>query len=299
MRLRVRHPQGLLTIDSFTPENTVQELCQNIESLIQISEDKWVQLSNGYPLKTITDRSLSLQDAGIKNGDALTVTFIEAPKPSNHSDNADIVSVPISGGFLVQRVMDDDNSCLFRSIGYVLERDHSTTTNKLRQVIAKTIEEDPDTYSDVTLGQTREKYIEWILKENSWGGAIELAIFSKHYDIEIASIDVQSGRIDRFGEGSFNERVFVLYSGIHYDALAFAPMENSPIEFDQTRFPVADELILKAAQNLASVLRRDHKYTDTTNFTLKCEICQAGLIGEKDAHAHAASTGHTSFAEYV
>ncbi|CAO3615061.1 unnamed protein product [Cunninghamella echinulata] len=226
----------------------------------------------------------------IKNGDALTAAFVEAPKPINQpitTNNTSLVSVPAAGGFLVQRVMDDDNSCLFRSIGYVLERDHLTTVNKLRQVVAKVIEDDPETYSDATLGQTRAKYIEWICKENSWGGAIELSIFSKYFDIEIASIDVQTGRIDRYGEGSYNERVFVLYSGIHYDAIAFAPIEDSPPEFDQTRFPVEDESIFKAVQNLASVLRRDHKYTDTANFTLKCETCQTGLVGEKDAHTHA------------
>lgn len=95
-----------------------------------------------------------------------------------------------------------------------------------------------------------DKYIEWIQKQNSWGGAIGKLFFffvcvqfvnkeyracniiftfpnrydaffcdgrhvdSTQYIIEIDSIDVQTGRIDKFGEGSYDERVLIVYSGI-------------------------------------------------------------------------------------
>jgi ubiquitin thioesterase OTU1 len=42
------------------------------------------------------------------------------------------------------------------------------------------------------------KYIDTISKPTSWGGAIELSILAKHYNTEIASVDVETGRIDRF-----------------------------------------------------------------------------------------------------
>ncbi|CAO0793769.1 unnamed protein product [Mucor circinelloides] len=143
-------------------------------------------------------------------------------------------------------------------------------------------------YSDVTLGQPRDKYIEWIQKPNSWGGAIELAIFSAYFGVEIDSIDVQTGRIDKFGEGSFDERVLIVYSGIHYDALALTPTVDSPPDFDQTRFSVDEDFILDAAKQLVDGLRKSHKFTDIANFTLKCEQCNTGLKGEKDAQNHAA-----------
>ncbi|KAI8328374.1 hypothetical protein BC941DRAFT_445106 [Chlamydoabsidia padenii] len=301
MRLRVRHSHGVLTINDLEPEQSVGSLCQTIEKLIDESE-KSVQVSCGFPPKPVTDRTISLQAAGIKNGDALTVTLVDRRTEPLRNDppvlNAS-TAIPVAEGYLVQRVMDDDNSCLFRSIGYVLERNHTSMAQTLRQVIARAIEKDPVTYSDVTLGQPRSKYIEWIQKDTSWGGAIELSIFSQHYGVEIVSVDVQTGRMDRFGEGSYHDRVMILYSGIHYDALALSPMEHCSPDFDETRFPVSgDDSILVAAQALASVLRREHKYTDVANFTLKCEICQAGLVGEKDAQSHAMSTGHTNFAEY-
>lgn len=63
---------------------------------------------------------------------------------------------------------------------------------------------------------------------------LELAIFSTYFGVgkqlinsvldglvmtnihgpEIDSIDVQTGRIDKFGEGLFDERVLIVYSGI-------------------------------------------------------------------------------------
>lgn len=38
--------------------------------------------------------------------------------------------------------------------------------------VATAIEQDPIMYSDATLGQERTKYIDWIQKTSSWGGAI-------------------------------------------------------------------------------------------------------------------------------
>ncbi|RUO96210.1 hypothetical protein BC936DRAFT_142420 [Jimgerdemannia flammicorona] len=95
-----------------------------------------------------------------------------------------------------------------------MERDVSNS-RKLRQIITNQILRDPVKYNDAVLGQKTDAYCKWILKQNNWGGAIELGIFSSHFGVEIDSIDIQSGRIDKFGEGQYTERVFVLYSGIH------------------------------------------------------------------------------------
>ena len=41
------------------------------------------------------------------------------------------------------------------------------------------------------------------------------------------------------------------------------------------------------------------QYTDTTNFTLRCSVCQIGVRGEKEAMEHAQATGHANFSEYT
>ncbi|KAL0088463.1 hypothetical protein F4703DRAFT_1846275 [Phycomyces blakesleeanus] len=275
MRLRIRHATGISIIDGITPNSTMVDLQKAIATAIGVNSYRSIQVAGGYPPKPLNDLP-NLKIAGIRDGDALIVSVVEPPP----SSTKDIKGVATENGIVMLRVMDDDNSCLFRSIGYVLERDVSKASI-LRKVIANAIAEDPITYDDVTLGKPREQYIEWIQKDASWGGAIELSIFSKYFSIEIDSIDVQTGRVDRFGEGLYPERVFILYSGIHYDALAMSPIEDGPMEFDQTRFPINDESVFKAAQSIATVLRQSHQYTDVTNFTLKCQQCKKGLVGEK------------------
>jgi hypothetical protein len=101
----------------------------------------------------------------------------------------------------------------------------------------------------------------------------ELSIFSTHYRTEISSIDVETGRIDRFGEGaSYPSRAILLYSGIHYDATSLAPTPGAPLDFHETLFPVGDKGVLAAAQTLAGKLREQKKFTNTATFLLKCEV---------------------------
>ncbi|TPX66553.1 hypothetical protein SpCBS45565_g04363 [Spizellomyces sp. 'palustris'] len=194
--------------------------------------------------------------------------------------------------------MKDDNSCLFRSIGYVLERSPEVV-NKLRKIVADTIINDPINYNEAILGRNPVAYREWILQPNSWGGAIELAIFSDHFQVEIDSIDVATLRIDRFGEGKYSRRVLILFSGIHYDAVALSPGKDVSEDFDQTAFEGGNiEKILAAGVELARIWNEKRKFTDLANFTLKCGICKKGLKGQKEAQAHALETGHASFTEY-
>ncbi|KAG0322658.1 hypothetical protein BGZ99_003205 [Dissophora globulifera] len=230
-------------------------------------------------------------------------------------------------GLLVVREVEDDNSCLFNAIAYTLDPTMKNNVRGLRQIVAQAIEANSDAYPDVVLGRPRKEYCDWIMRENSWGGAIELAIFSDYYKTgrsygiigerrqpamtlwhqqsghciffsEIDSIDVSTNRVDRFGEGQYGQRVLVMYSGIHYDAIALTPGLDIPAECDQTQFDTHSEDIISAGVQLAAKLKQAHKYTDLATFTLRCSICQVGLKGEKDAQQHAQQTMHTSFEEY-
>ena len=178
----------------------------------------------------------------------------------------------------------------------------------------------------------RQEYIQTILKPSAWGGAIELSILAQHYRTEIASVDVETGRVDRFTpppEADSGSRAIVIYSGIHYDAASVSPMLDAPEDFHQTIVRRGaegsedeDEMLL-AAKKLADALRAKRAYTNTATFDLKCQvrasprpvlgetsrmlglpcarlwqICGKGLKGEKEARAHASETGHVEFGEY-
>lgn len=123
----------------------------------------------------------------------------------------------------------------------------------------------------------RDDYIRTILSPNSWGGAIELAILAAHYRTEIASIDVETGRVDRFGDadGAGEGRALLVYSGIHYDAAVLAPEPNAPQDFCVSVVPsvgASGERALEALRALATKLRAKRAYTNTATFDLKCEV---------------------------
>lgn len=103
----------------------------------------------------------------------------------------------------LKRGMTDDvpgSSCMFRSLAIVLEHDAPKSAEKLRQMVVDAILKDPETWSEPVLGMDPRRYTERMLKSETWGGAIELAVIAKAYQTEIDSVDVQTGRADRGSE---------------------------------------------------------------------------------------------------
>jgi ubiquitin thioesterase OTU1 len=132
-------------------------------------------------------------------------------------------------------------------------------------------------FSSSFASRPRDEYIRTILSPNSWGGAIELTILASHYGTEITSIDVETGRVDRFGpaDGAGESRALLIYSGIHYDAAVLAPEPDAPQEFCASVVPavgVEGERMLEALGALATRLRAKRAYTNTATFDLKCEV---------------------------
>ncbi|KAM0896897.1 hypothetical protein ACQ4PT_022895 [Festuca glaucescens] len=196
-------------------------------------------------------------------------------------------------GIVVRRVIPSDNSCLFNAIGYVMEHNRNKAY-ELRQVIAAAVASDPEKYNEVFLGKPNEAYCAWILDSEKWG---------EYYGREIAAYDIQTTRCDLYGqEKNYGERAMLIYDGLHYDALAMSPFEGAPEEFDQTMYPVDRNRSIGPVEglalNLAKEANRKRSYTDTASFTLRCGVCQIGVIGQKEAVEHAQATGHVNFQEY-
>ncbi|KAF5380991.1 hypothetical protein D9615_004075 [Tricholomella constricta] len=226
-------------------------------------------------------------------------SFRPPPAQSNGPDY-----VETDGGVLIHRIVPDDNSCLFSAVSLLFEQSIDKAP-EMRKIVAEGIRNSPEIYNEAILGMPPDKYIATILKPSTWGGAIELTILAAHYRTEIASIDVETGRIDQFAPpdgGAGGMRCILVYSGIHYDAATLAPMPEAPGEWHQAMFPVTSsddqDAVMIAAKKLAAVLRGKKAYTNTATFDLKCEVCGQGLKGEKDARAHAEQTGHVRFGEY-
>ncbi|CAE6517215.1 unnamed protein product [Rhizoctonia solani] len=322
--IRVRHPKGVSTlqVDPSSDLATVLSLQQSIQELSGLLPSQQ-ELKAGYPPKALTlIPELPLSSLGLQRGDQITVTVKpgsapaatvpgptsapvstarpapSAPAPRTNIGAPDDGFVETHAGTLVHRVVPDDNSCLFSSIAIVFGQGMAAA-QKMRSIVVDVIRDNPETYSDVVLGQSRESYMATISKNSTWGGAIELSAFSDYFRTEIDSYDVETGRCDKFGEGKYDNRCILMYSGIHYDAVSLAPIRDAPPEFHTTVFPIdGSDAMTQAASKLASQLRASRKFTNTGTFDLKCEICGQGLKGEKEARAHATQTGHTSFGEY-
>jgi ubiquitin thioesterase OTU1 len=319
MRLKLRLADSTEVVSlSNKPDNelTVQDLID------QLRFPDLREIRAGYPPKplafdTVEARSMGLISAGIRNGDQLVVnvgtnertgsvtTGISTTQPppknpvlSSQPSQSDMQSVPCGDGYLCLRVMEDDNSCLFRAVGYAFMRNLDSMV-ELRTLVATAIRNNPIDYNDAILGKKSAEYIRWILKESSWGGAIELDILAKHFDVTIFSLDVSTQRVDHFNPGK-QQFIIVVYSGIHYDAVALSPLPDAGVsDFDSTVF-TADESgagILQGLGELGKKLKSRHYYTDTASFELKCKICGVIVKGEAGATKHAELTMHVDFGE--
>ncbi|KAI1943389.1 ubiquitin-specific protease otu1 [Ophidiomyces ophidiicola] len=307
MRIRIRGPTGQSTI-SLADTATVEDLLVQIEASTALTD---FDLKYGYPPTPLSLAHLSrhtpIADIGVAlDGEQLMVVGKDAavagaPPAQSAPDEPPEIASPEHGGTVVLRVMPDDNSCLFRAVGNAVLGAMDAVT-ELRSVVAQTIQDQPETYSPAVLERPRDEYCRWIQTADAWGGGIELSILSKHFDVEICSIDVQTLRVDRFNDGR-PTRCIVVYSGIHYDGVALSPSAppftraHAPPECDTRIFDTADAAVLERARALCRVLQQRHYYTDTAGFRVQCQACGGRFVGEQGAAAHAAATGHYDFGE--
>ncbi|KAL8760335.1 MAG: hypothetical protein Q9199_000117 [Rusavskia elegans] len=217
--------------------------------------------------------------------------------------DSDPPEIPLSShaSKVVLRIMPDDNSCLFRAFGSAFFGIMDNMT-ELRSIIASYIQEHQEEYSEVVLEKPPNDYCRWIQTEDAWGGAIELNVLSRQFDIEICSVDVQTLRVDRFNEG-MPKRCILVYSGIHYDTIALSQSDPYSVggyaqpEEDVKIFDPSDEAILAAAVELCAELQKRHYFTDTAGFQVRCNVCRKTFVGEQGAAEHATMTGHYDFGE--
>ncbi|KAF5837731.1 hypothetical protein DUNSADRAFT_3986 [Dunaliella salina] len=223
-----------------------------------------------------------------------------APGRSAASQGATPTSAPVrrgGGSYVVRRVIESDNSCLFNAVSSILH-----VYNLCAHISMHAVRADPFKYNEAFLGMDNAKYCSWITSPDKWGGAIELSILSSFYGREIAAFDIQTQRMDVYGQDQgYSEQVMLLYDGLHYDAMAMTPIQDGPEELDITKFetsaPDAQD-IQQAARLLVQAAHEARQFTNTASFTLRCGVCQVGLKGEKEAVQHAASTSHSNFQEY-
>ena len=142
----------------------------------------------------------------------------------------------------IRRLVDADHSCLFNTIAYLTNREefNHMSAMKMRQLIVDHIM--TSNFDEAWLGSSRKDYMEWIVRPNSWGGALELKMFSDIFGIQIVCLDVTNKRVDTYGsDKSYHNMIFCLYDDEHYDPLVMNFDENS--EMDMTQFDSNDIMV--------------------------------------------------------
>ena len=307
--LKLRTSKGMVSL-SIPLTATLSDFKKLISSKTSISEGTLI-IKCGYPPKDIADEpdSSQIQTFGITTGDLIIIEENPNPKktsskkPENLKNNKenviDFSKIPAdqtpnkSGLIMIRHIIPADNSCLFNAISYNLNSNTAFHPEESRQIVAGFILSDP-TYYTPLLEKPPDIYADWILKESSWGGEIEMTILSKHFGIQIVAIDIKTLQCFYYNEAK--KRMYVLYDGIHYDSLVRRVCEEIK-EGEETLFDIADIYALNGALVVANDLRKRKQYTDLAGFGIQCQICFEGLKGEKETVEHSKKTGHFNFRE--
>jgi hypothetical protein len=162
----VRHPGGQCRVA--VPSGNLDALKDAIAKTcgVPVSQQK---LSFGYP-----PRQLGSNEQ-LPAGGSVTVSLL------------DVSSVPSSSKSVVRRVVPANNSCLFACFAYCLLNRSRTieSSRQMRSLVAQEILKQSEVYSEPVLGKEPEHYVLWIKDDNAWGGSIEIAVLSAHFDVQV------------------------------------------------------------------------------------------------------------------
>ncbi|EDQ86595.1 uncharacterized protein MONBRDRAFT_33794 [Monosiga brevicollis MX1] len=326
-RLRVRWDGGQARLDEkeIGAQTPLHELLAHLATITGIPAQEQA-LRSGYPptLLNLSNPSQPLEALGLRPGDTLTVASTtpapvqtdshppapdSTPAPSRSTVPADAVGGDPNGECILRRVVPADNSCLFRSIAYLVSPEaagqpaaqvSNAIVQPLRQTVASRIRAEPERWTEATLGRSPDDYCKWITSLDAWGGGIEIALLAEALNVQIGAVDIQTGRVDMYAQDRPNDSaILLLYDGIHYDPLVLSPIgATAPEDFCLRRIDIADvDRVARLAQQLSAALRERHQFTDVGSFTLRCLVCRTKLRGQSEAQAHAKQTGHTNFGE--
>jgi hypothetical protein len=216
----------------------------------------------------------------------------------------------ISSKVMRRLVIDADNSCLLRAIGFAVdfERNGTKTPSQvrpdlIRQSIAEVVLSSAagEIYSEAILGMSRTEYTKFILNAENWCGELEISILATLLSVRIRVLDVRSQILLPYAgpEAKVQETLYLLYDGIHYDCLVQGPKESDDVT--RTLFDANDADIERQCRQISHEAKEARSYTNTKDkkggFCLRCLVCGAGMAHAEEASAHAATTGHQNYGQ--
>ena len=268
--------------------NLKHYIVKELSTLKIFTYDTNISIRYGFPPKLISDSSndtKTLPELSIGNNECLRVELID-PKCIRASENE---IIDYSKHRIKKKSIPADNCCLFNAINYAMNQS-ITEPEVIRSIISMVILDNPTEYNKAVLEKDPEDYCEWIMRGDSWGGGIEIAILSKYFMLNIGVVDIKNLTIEYFGD-NYSNTIYLLYDNVHYDVFYYETDDKKitgVFKSDDTK--AKDEIL-----EIAAELKRHKQYVDTQNYSIKCMECNFLMKGNDDVIEHSKKTGHTNF----
>lgn len=303
MKIKISGPQGFSKVLTVKDEDPLQKIIDESNCPVTITAIRF-----GFPPQKVDCNAQTLQqsfdDVGISAGEKITLVTqdVTAEVPVKTKIDGGDVELPVTATRIVlpegqQRILQvhevpDDNSCLFHAISYSFYKELSISS-QLRELVSEEVVADPVTYSDAVLDKPNREYASWILKKDSWGGGIEIAILSKKLEVAIYVLDMDAQQFDKFSEDQFDQFIVIMFNGVHYDSVE---LDDGKTVFDK-RDLFYTELILSGALQIAQQMKQTGHSFNTRKDVIVCNSCNSKLVGEREVARHAEATGHYDFGQ--
>ena len=268
--------------------NLKHYIVKELGTLKIFTYDTNISIRYGFPPKLISDSSndtKTLPELSIGNNECLRVELID-PKCIRASENE---IIDYSKHRIKKKSIPADNCCLFNAINYAMNQS-ITEPEVIRSIISMVILDNPTEYNKAVLEKDPEDYCEWIMRGDSWGGGMEIAILSKYFMLNIGVVDIKNLTIEYFGN-NYSNTIYLLYDNVHYDVFYYETDDKKitgVFKSDDTK--AKDEIL-----EIAAELKRHKQYVDTQNYSIKCMECNFLMKGNDDVIEHSKKTGHTNF----
>lgn len=194
----------------------------------------------------------------------------------------------------IRREVDADNSCLFSSVAYLIDRENfgESSSLKFRNIIVEYLLDNE--FDSNLLEQPKDKYIEFIQDIKNWGGAIEVKMFSEIFHKQIVCIDVKTNRADIYGEDkNYDQRIYLLYNGVHYDPLVMNLDLSADPSTDITIFDSNDQEVFELMKCLLLEYKNQGEFVEF--YSMECNECKEKFKNENDALDHSLNYQHWDF----
>jgi ubiquitin thioesterase OTU1 len=209
------------------PEETLLNLKQKIKveleskNIVKNLDLNDISIKMGFPPKTIEGNSednKNMKELSISNNEQLRLEIKNTSFSSQSmsqsqtstqinnqpNDTSKLEPIDFSKYSIQRKIIPADNSCLFNSINYAINQ-NLNEPQLMRELIATEILSNPDIYNSAILEKDPDQYSDWIMRNDTWGGGIELSVLTKLLNIKLAVSDIKNCTIQYFGEVIFKK----------------------------------------------------------------------------------------------